>query len=167
MTMADRIVVMDKGVMQQCDAPGTVYKYPENCFVARFIGTPQMNMLDCRLEEDEDIVRCIIGDNVFELTDELGKKLKETEAVSKSVVLGIRPEHIFLNKGSGIKMTMHHLENTGADNYLYFISDQISENVIVRISDGLDSFAVGKNAELSFDFEKIRFFDKKSGLALI
>jgi len=166
MTMADRIVVMDKGVMQQCDAPQIVYQRPSNSFVARFIGNPQMNMISCSIEDENGAVKCRIGDDELDIPDNIKNKLIEKECIDKSLVLGIRPEHISLNANSGIKMMLHHYENTGADTYLYFICNQNEKPVIVRTTGSSASFSFGASAELCFNWDEVRFFDSNTGNAI-
>ena len=95
MTMATRIAVMHRGVVQQFADPDTVYRYPANLFVARFMGSPPMNTMPARLETDSNGPVVVIGAG---RTDEVRLRLQGYEAaasyVGREVVLGIRPECI-------------------------------------------------------------------------
>ena len=98
MTLGDRLVIMNEGVVQQCGAPLDIYNRPANRFVAGFVGTPPMNFLDGRIEGDGD------GDGLcfsspldrFTLPLELGGALKLHHG--QAVILGVRPEHIRLDQ---------------------------------------------------------------------
>ena len=95
MTMATRIAVMHRGVVQQFADPDTVYRYPANLFVARFMGSPPMNTMPARLEADSGGPVVVIGAG---LPDEVRFHLRGYDAaasfVGREVVLGIRPECI-------------------------------------------------------------------------
>jgi multiple sugar transport system ATP-binding protein len=95
MTMGDRVAVMRKGHIQQVDTPQVVYDRPVNLFVAGFIGSPSMNLLDAEIEESGDAVVCRMGEQ--RLT--LGAGTLETrpairQYAGRPVVVGIRPEDL-------------------------------------------------------------------------
>ena len=91
MTMADRIVVMKKGVVQQVGSPKDIYDHPENLFVAGFIGAPTMNFMRGKVVEGNFVTKD--GGNI-EIPVGYYEKLKELGYEGKEVVLGIRPENI-------------------------------------------------------------------------
>src|SRR5437868_3948773 len=95
MTMATRIAVMHRGVVQQFADPDTVYRYPANLFVARFMGAPPMNTMPARLEAVDGAPVAVIGAG---RPDEVRLQLTGYDAaasfVGRDVVLGIRPECI-------------------------------------------------------------------------
>jgi multiple sugar transport system ATP-binding protein len=105
MTMADKIVVMHDGIVEQIGAPLELYDRPENLFVAGFIGSPAMNFIKGTIEatgfRDEK------GNNWA-----IGKTPKES--IGKKAVFGLRPEHIMLDS-RGVKATIHVIEPTGAE----------------------------------------------------
>src|SRR5689334_11030823 len=88
MTLGDRIVVMRSGVVQQIGSPQHLYEQPANLFVAGFIGSPAMNFLPARLENDT--LRTALGD--LALSDQLRQTLSSAQA-ERDVIVGIRPEH--------------------------------------------------------------------------
>jgi len=93
MTMGDRVAVMRKGVLQQFDAPQRLYERPANLFVASFIGSPSMNMLEGSLEREGDAVRCRVGSAVLALPPEvLNARPALANHVGRPIAVGIRPE---------------------------------------------------------------------------
>ena len=106
MTMADRIVVMHDGAVEQIGSPLELYDRPANAFVATFIGSPAMNMLDGRIGADGASVE-LPGDARIGLAVPAG-------APGQPVKLGIRPEHLALD-GAGIQCEVAVIEPTGAD----------------------------------------------------
>ena len=96
MTMADRIVIMKDGVIQQIDTPQKVYDNPANMFVAGFIGAPQMNLIDCNVSEEEGVVYATFNDFKIALDKVKSDALKKNGYMGKEIVLGIRPEDIHI-----------------------------------------------------------------------
>ncbi len=100
-SMADRIAVMDKGVLQQVATPEEVYNTPANLFVAGFIGEPPMNILPAVVLRSDGEVRLRLGDAVvIELQGARGAALLQRHVEGESVFVGIRPEHISLQPQS-------------------------------------------------------------------
>ena len=97
MTMADRIVVMDKGVIQQFDTPQKLYNEPANMFVAGFIGSPQMNFINSTVIKDGTDLR--ISFSGYEMTVPKSKKQILEKYAGREIILGIRPEHILSAEG--------------------------------------------------------------------
>lgn len=97
MTMADRVAVMDLGVLQQHGTPQGLFQQPANVFVAKFIGEPAMNLLPCEMQDEADRTY-LIGEGVkLELTEATRRKARE-RATSPSVLLGVRPQHAVLHR---------------------------------------------------------------------
>ena len=94
-TMGDRVAVLLKGALQQCDAPQVLYEHPVNLFVASFIGSPAMNLVQAQIAQDGDKLICAIGSQRLELPGTLLTRLPAIRAyVGKTVALGVRPEHL-------------------------------------------------------------------------
>jgi len=135
MTLGDRIVVMNEGFIQQIGTPQEVFNFPSNLFVAGFIGSPQMNFLaaELSLAEDKYFIR-VCGLHI-ELPDNVQKKLKSVNTVSREIVLGIRPEHIRIctPKAPGtIKAKLDVSEMMGSEMHLHVkLSDQ---ELVIRAS---------------------------------
>ena len=101
MTMADRIVVLKDGTVQQVDSPQQMYDHPKNVFVAGFIGSPAMNFIQARLEKDSSTGGMVVsfGKTRLPITRELLGKAKEKgqepeKYAGQEIILGVRPEHI-------------------------------------------------------------------------
>ncbi|HET8595178.1 MAG TPA: sn-glycerol-3-phosphate ABC transporter ATP-binding protein UgpC [Intrasporangium sp.] len=110
MTMGDRVAVLKDGILQQCDTPRRMYDHPVNVFVAGFIGSPAMNLLDAPIIDGGVDVG---GHTVAVARDELAK-------ASGHVTLGVRPEDLEMSgDGDGIPVTVDVVEELGADAYIY------------------------------------------------
>ncbi len=145
MTLADRIVVLEAGKIAQIGAPPELYRRPENIFVATFIGSPKMNIIDCTTADGEYRVE---GGSP-------GAYMRERPA-SK---LGIRPEHITVNaSGAGqLTGTVDVVEYLGADSNL-IIDAGAPGKITVRIA-GENMLAPGVPVGLEFDEAQTHFFD--------
>ena len=112
MTLADKIVIMNKGNIEQFDTPEDIYTEPKNIFVAEFIGNPKMNIFKIKSND-------IIDNNAFNL---LGKKIVfENLNIKNDFYIGIRPEDISLENRSEItfEITLDLIENLGSEKILY------------------------------------------------
>ena len=92
MTLGTRIVVLKDGIIQQVDTPQNLYNAPQNVFVAGFIGSPQMNLIDAKLVKNGDDMVLMFGSNSVKLPKTKADKLGDY--VGKTVVMGIRPEDL-------------------------------------------------------------------------
>jgi len=93
MTMGDRVAVMRRGLLQQFDVPQRLYERPANLFVASFMGSPAMNILEGSLEREGDALTCRVGTAAFALGPEVQKAWPELAAhVGRPIAVGIRPE---------------------------------------------------------------------------
>lgn len=166
MTMATRIVVMKDGVIQQIGTPKEVYDAPENIFVGGFIGSPAMNFFNGVLKDGS----FVIGDNSIKVADGMMKKLREKGYVNKELILGIRPEDIhdepvFIDASpdTTIKTKIDVVELTGAETILYATVE--GQNLLARI-DSRTNVKHGEAIDLSFDMNKIHFFDKETEMRI-
>jgi multiple sugar transport system ATP-binding protein len=93
MTMGDRVAVLRDGHLQQIATPEDLYLYPDNLFVATFIGSPAMNLLDGVLERDDEGISLVLGEHRFALPDATVERRPTLHAAAgRSVIVGIRPE---------------------------------------------------------------------------
>lgn len=170
MTMGDRIVVMNKGYIQQVDTPQNLYERPCNLFVAGFIGTPQMNFLDAVLEENPDgSFSCVFEGTRFPvLADRIRKDIDIASFVGKKVVLGIRPEDLhdepeLMEKPdfAVIETDVDQTELMGSETYLYLACGQQKKNVIARVSAYSRSRA-GDKVKIVADCRKLHIFNADS-----
>ncbi|SDF02089.1 ABC transporter ATP-binding protein [Sporolituus thermophilus] len=162
MTMADRIVVMRDGVIQQIADPQTIYDSPANKFVAGFIGTPPMNFLTCRLERADGLKLIAQGLQVA-LPAAMADKL--AGVVGREVTLGVRPEHMRPATGSGhAQATVEVVEPMGSENYLNVRVG--SQGMVVRVKPDFKPVP-GEAVAFEFDLGKIHLFDHDSGITII
>ncbi len=164
MTMGDRVAVLKDGVLQQCDSPRRMYDHPTNVFVAGFIGSPAMNLLDVP-----------VTDNGVDLHGHIVPLSREDLAgVGKHVTLGVRPEDLELSSdSSGIPVTVDVVEELGADAYIYGSTEQklleaTGENAgdvpfIARV-DGRRPPAKGDKVYLKPSPGHVHVFNAESGL---
>ncbi len=169
MTMADRIVVMKDGIIQQYDTPKTLYHYPANTFVAGFIGSPRMNMFEAIVGVEKERVYLYAEGGRITPDRKFADKLKSY--VGKCVKVGIRPEDIrgeemFLGIESSfkIKVTVDLTEMMGAELYVYF--KFAGEKMIARIPSRMNVDA-GKKIQLAMDTNKLHIFDNDSGKSIL
>ncbi|MBO5047347.1 MAG: sn-glycerol-3-phosphate ABC transporter ATP-binding protein UgpC, partial [Clostridia bacterium] len=139
MTMATRIVVMKDGIIQQVDTPQNLYDLPVNIFVAGFIGTPQMNFINCTLAKKGDDMFVEFGNVSLKLPKEKAENPALKDYANKEVIIGIRPECISedpdvvaARDGATFDAYVEVTELMGAEIYLYLVVDE--QNLIARVS---------------------------------
>ncbi len=171
MTMGDRIVIMKDGIVQQVATPQEVYEKPANAFVAGFIGSPQMNFIDAKIQGDVDNCNLVFGETKINLPLGKAKIVKEKGYIGKEVILGIRPEDIhdelaFIDatEDSIVNAKVDVTEMLGAETYLYLF---IEGNPIVARVDSRSGAKEGDTIKLAFDKNKIHLFDKETELSIL
>ncbi len=167
MTLGTRIIVMNDGIVQQCDTPQALYDTPCNLFVAGFIGSPQMNFLDaeCKIEGTKAVLT-VDGAEIV-LPEAKAQKLIDGGYDGKTVILGIRPEDVhdepeFIAKSPDtvIEATIRVYEMLGAEVFLYF--DYAGAGMTARVEPSTTA-RTGDTVKFAFDPKKIHVFDKESG----
>lgn len=171
MTLGSRIVVMKDGIIQQVDTPQNIYDSPANMFVAGFIGSPQMNFMDSKLEEKNGSIFAIFEKYSIMLPEDSGKLLKEKGYVGKEVKIGIRPENIKEEekvteeiKDSMIEVNVDLVEIMGAESYIYMSEGKI--NIAARVN-GKSSAKIGNRIKVALDTKKIHVFDKDTEITIL
>mgnify|MGYP002563434251 CR=1 FL=1 len=170
MTMGTRIVVMKDGFIQQVDTPQNLYDMPVNLFVAGFMGSPQMNFIDCKLEKRNGSFYLHFAGTEVKLPD--GKATPELDAYDgKDVIFGIRPENIFDDQAHITAFPEHVCEakitvteKMGSETYLYM---NIGETSCVARVDPRTTAKVGDQIQIALDMTKAHLFDKETELAII
>ena len=153
MTMADRIVVMKEGYIQQVGTPYDLYFNPVNVFVAGFIGEPPMNFVRATLKKG----KITIGKNTLDLSEKLGDKASKYEG--KEIVFGFRPEAIVLGKAENslsIKASVELTELLGDNTNVYV--DIQGEKSILKVNPH-DTPEMDNDIEFSIPFESVYLFD--------
>jgi multiple sugar transport system ATP-binding protein len=156
MTMADRIVVMNEGVVEQAGSPLELYDRPANIFVAGFIGSPAMNLL-------KGIVR-VKGDASFltqsGVTLPLAKAFKDADG--RPAIYGIRPEHFSLD-GQGVKAEIAVVEPTGSETQVFA---RLGGDKIVGVFRERVAAQPGELLAMAPDPNAVHLFDAATGLRL-
>ena len=160
--MADRIVIMKDGVIQQVGKPMELYDHPVNQFVAGFIGSPQMNFFDVTV--DKGTVKFADG-STMTLSDGMLKKLNGRQG---EMILGIRGEDIKLdaqnmelNKANAQHAVITDTEVMGNENNLYFNFG--GTQAVARVSK-YEISQIGDRINFVFMPSKMHFFDKETGV---
>ncbi len=156
MTMGDRVAVLKDGVLQQVASPRELYDRPVNLFVAGFMGSPAMNLLDLPLVDGG--VR--FGSTVLPVPREV-----RDAAPGPTVVVGLRPENLAVG-GEGMAVRVDVVEELGSDAFVYGRADGIDEPLVAR-DDGRRPPAKGARVRLRvLDADAVHHFDPVSGRRL-
>lgn len=153
MTLADRIVVMNKGRIEQIGAPMDLYHHPVNRFVAGFIGSPSMNFFDA------EITRTSADETALRLHDGSSIVVGATAATAERMTLGIRPEHVeFGAEGTGNRVSgiVQVVERLGCDTLLHI--DVAGTSLVMRQPRDLADIHVGKHVTCRFPAEACHLF---------
>ncbi|MFJ8261926.1 ABC transporter ATP-binding protein [Rummeliibacillus sp. NPDC094406] len=150
MTMGDRIMVLHEGVVQQIGKPLDLYNHPQNLFVARFIGSPKMNIARAICQKQQLIIE---GEWKIELPQSIATTLPQ----QKELLIGIRPEH--LQKGGNLQMLVQSIEQLGHETHVTF--DMPQETWAAKWSGQL-AIDAGTTLSIGIDPQNIYFFDKET-----
>ena len=171
MTLGTRIVVMKDGVVQQVDTPQNLYNKPANLFVAGFIGSPQMNIVDVDLTKEDEKLYASFAGNKVAVDPEVAKVLEEKGYAGKTVTMGIRPEDIYEEKDmpnaaedQKIPAEIRVYELLGAEVFLYF--DVEKANFTARVNPDT-SVRTGSKLKFVLDMKKAHFFDKETEVSIL
>ncbi len=174
MTLGDRIVIMKDGFIQQIGTPQEVFDHPANVFVAGFIGMPQMNMFEGKLNKTGAGYAVTVGENtVIDLAPTIAGKLAEAGYGEKNVIVGIRPEHVLL-KDSGpdvLKGKVDVSEMMGSEIHLHVTA--AGKDVVLRVntadlsSEKRGGFAYGSELNFTFRPELIHLFSAEDEKNLV
>lgn len=160
MTLADRIVVLNAGRVEQVGTPLELYRSPANLFVAGFIGSPAMNFLDATVEGNGGLPAARLSDGTS-IRIAAGRRVEP----GKRVRLGIRPEHILVDTSGGSLMRGETIvvEPTGAQTHVVF---SLSGEPITAVVDGGYPARHGMTFEGGVPTEQVHVFDRETGMAL-
>jgi multiple sugar transport system ATP-binding protein len=166
MTMADRIAVLDQGVLQQVGSPLEIYNHPRNVFVARFIGSPGMNLLNGRLsaENGQTFVDLGPAGRTCALPSGLARAAERSK--SSDVLVGVRPEDLECVDGAGetaLTLVVSFVERVGHRTVVHLAAGAHSAKMTARST---FQAALGSALRLRARAAGLRLFDRSSGLAL-
>ncbi len=169
MTMGSRIVVMKDGVAQQVADPLTIYREPVNQFVAGFIGSPAMNLIDAELTEEAGSLVATSSAFKAVVPEERAARLRPHSG--REVVVGIRPEDIYeasdserLESWAPMRAHLDVVEPMGNEIFLYF--ELGGKDLVARI-DVRTPPSVNTDVDLILDTRNLHFFDKETGESLL
>jgi len=157
MTLGDRIVVMNAGHIMQVGTPNEVFHKPANKFVAGFIGTPQMNFLEAVLHHQNGVGSMTVAGVDLRLPDTLSTAGMD----GRTVIFGVRPEHLSLTDAGGIPATAQVCEMMGSNVGLHLrVGDTALEAVLPASKVGPDMY--GAKVFLVPDTDHLHFFDPET-----
>lgn len=160
MTLADRVVVLNQGRIEQQGTPLELYKTPANLFVAAFIGSPSMNLIDCKVDAESDAP-------IARLPDGTSVKLAQSKQIKRGqdITIGIRPEHLTLQGAGDVVLSGATIlvEPTGAQKHVTFA---LAGQTITALVEGEAEVATNGLFTASLHHERVHVFDRASGLAL-
>ncbi len=168
MTMATRIAVINKGVLQQLDTPQALYDRPANLFVAGFIGSPAMNFFNAKITKDGEKVFVDTAD--FKVHIPAGRANPYKKMGGKEVIFGIRPENIHDPEfappnihGEKVSAKVDVTELMGNETLLYLVS---GKNTFVGRVDPRSKLRVGNSTQVIFDMDSFHIFDAATNEAI-
>jgi multiple sugar transport system ATP-binding protein len=187
MTMGDRVAVLKLGVLQQVDAPSTLYRRPANLFVAGFIGSPAMNMVEATIEKTSSGMEAVFGSFRLRLDDSIKSLRPALEAfVGRKVILGIRPEDM---EDASIHAGAPEDQKMRAEVYVHFTVDtppvvtedtkelaadrgiaaeemEATHSPFVARFDADTRAGEGDRVEVFVDTKALYFFDLETGMSI-
>jgi len=193
MTMADRVAVINRGVLQQVAAPQTLFDEPENLFTAAFIGSPSMNLLEAQITAADGAVAVTMGSHTLQLPASLLEKRPALRSyLGKPVVLGVRPKDLddpsYLPGAQTVPATVSNVEALGFEKIVYFELDAkpvFSEDALDLEDGGMGADILNRTTTLmaarfnpaspvrhgdthpvAIDLDQAHFFDLDSGQAI-
>jgi multiple sugar transport system ATP-binding protein len=190
MTMGDRVAVIKDGYLQQVDDPETLYAHPANVFVAAFIGSPSMNLVEGTLSQDGDQWTVTLGDQTLRLeASVLADRPSLAAHVNERLVVGFRPEDLEdasvrsdHPSDQRLRTTVDVREALGAETLIHFginapavdsgdpdALDELGDSGVARITGRFSprtQARVGDAIEVAVDCSALHFFDRSSHLAI-
>ncbi len=171
MTLAHKIIIMDEGIIQQVGSPLDLYDTPANRFVARFIGSPPMNIFNVEVKIQNTNIELITENSRLIVRDSQFDILKKYE--NKIVTMGIRPENLkksrTKNTNNYTSGTVSVVENLGSEGYAYIPQGRNEEGeifLIVKLKREEDT-KVGDTCFFEFSEKHVHIFDKETGKSLV
>ena len=160
MTMGNRIVVMKDGYIQQVDTPITLFEDPSNLFVATFLGSPQMNIIEAELFMDGNVLKAKLNGSdkqIVAFPEIKAKQLANKKYIGQKVLLGIRPEHVVPKEGD-ISVYVDVVEHLGDESILYTKMENRKEQFIIKIPFN-SKMRSHEDIAVKFDMEHVYLFD--------
>ena len=162
MTLGDRVVVMRDGRIQQVGRPSEIFRKPANIFVAGFVGSPPINIIDAKIESSESSLWVTAND--FRLQIPAAYQSRYENYIGRNVIFGIRPGDLKASKNvgveDGLKVTVEVVEFVGHEVILEVARAGLK---IVVIEDSYGNFRAGEEVMINFDMDKMYLFNADTG----
>ena len=160
LSLSDRIAIMREGHVEQIGTPDEVYMQPRTRYVARFIGSPQMDVFKGRLEHRDGGLFYVVGSAAFPIPDGAAPVV----AADAEVDLGVRPEHVRLNAAPGVPLAVHVVQPLGSMTYVTVgWDDQLLTSRLL----GMAHLPPGEDVDVTLDPGGLLFFDRESGRRIL
>jgi len=156
MSMADQVGILNRGQVVQTGTPQQIYNSPKNTFVASFVGSPPMNLIEGRLVGG----RAVIAPQSFELPY---AGSANGNAENRPLTFGIRPEDIRLDTGAPVEARVHDVENHGVEKILTL---RVGDQTLRATVPAQTQVAIEESVRFAWDSAKVMLFDRGSGLSL-
>jgi multiple sugar transport system ATP-binding protein len=156
MSMGDKIGVLNHGRLVQTGSPQQIYTDPRDTFVASFVGSPPMNLLDGRLVAG----RAVMTPLAFELP--LGVMPRQA-VEGRPLIFGIRPEDVYLESGAPVEGRVHDIENHGVEKILTL---RVADTMLRATVPAQTDVAIEEPVRFAWNEDKVVLFDQGSGLSL-
>jgi multiple sugar transport system ATP-binding protein len=168
MSIADNIAIMHDGILQQIGSPTEVYDHPANLFVAQFIGSPIMNVLDCAIANDGSNTMLILGHDglKFPLSKPLFDHIRGQNIPEGELAVGVRSEAILVEreaKGDYVKAEVKIIEPIGPHD---FVDVKVGDQIVRVKTPPRYVSRSDKMVWIRLEEQRIHFFDKRSGSSL-
>jgi multiple sugar transport system ATP-binding protein len=171
LTMGDRVAVLKDGEVLQCDTPAGLYDHPANTFVATFIGSPKMNIIEGRLGESGQATSVTLLGATVSLDPALGRSLTGRAGGEQKLLVGLRPQDLRPpgDVGGGaqsgrLRGAVEVVEHTGSE---AFVTVRIEDQLLVARFPRNEVPATGEHVELAFNPGLLHFFDAGTGGRLV
>ncbi len=168
MTMASRIAVITKGILQQIDTPQMLYDYPDNLFVAGFIGSPAMNFFNAKLQKDDG--KLIVDSGSFKVQIPEGRADVYMPYAGKNMIFGIRPEDIhnpeFSPPGIIAQPVQSKVDVTELMGNEIFVYLKAGEHSFVARVDPRSRYHINDDVQMVFNMENMHIFDTETEKAI-
>ena len=156
LSLSDRIAIMREGHVEQVGTPDEVYLQPRTRYVARFIGSPQMDILSGRLERRDGGLVYAVGGAAFAIPEGAAP----AGPADRELDLGVRPEHVRLASGAGVPLPVHVVQPLGAMTYVTVGWED--QSLTARLL-GMAHLPPGEPVDVALDPAGLLFFDRASG----
>lgn len=171
MTMGSKIVVMKLGVIQQVDSPSELYNHPKNLFAASFIGSPQMNFINVKLEKEDN--KLILKHKEFKLViPDKFQDVIDKNYINQEIIMGIRPKAVKseydleFDVNNNVEVRIALAERLGDETLLYTHLNN-DEHEIILSSTADNEYQINDKIKISFNLKHLCLFDKQTECSII